>query len=49
MTTLKFSNEITVTLTVTNKSYSHSNNEEKFIIADSVFVYAMNKQISSAD
>jgi len=49
MTTLKCSNEITVTLTVTNKSYGHSNNEEKFIIAHSVFVYAMNKQIPSAD
>ena len=52
ITTVQCSNEITITITLTDKNYKYSNNYEIFIISDHIFVYADNatdKQISSAD
>jgi len=40
MTPLKCSNEITITVAVTNKKYYYSNNEEIFIISKYIYVYA---------
>ena len=49
-TTVECSNEITITITITDKNYNDSNNYEIFIISDYVSVYAdhaIDKQISS--
>jgi len=46
------SNEITITVTVANTNYSHSNNEEIFNISSYISVYAVHavdKQMLSAD
>ena len=50
MTTVECSNEITITITITDKNYHHSNNYNIFIISDYISVYAdhaVDKQISS--
>ena len=48
--TVQCSNEITITITITDKNYDYSNNYEIFIISDYISVYAnhaIDKQISS--
>jgi len=50
ITTVECSNEITITITRTDKNYNYSNNYEIFIISDHISVYAdhaIDKQISS--
>jgi len=50
MTTVECSNEITITITITDKNYHHINNYNIFIISDYISVYAdhaVDKQISS--
>jgi len=52
ITTVECSNEITITigLTITDKNYNYSNNNDVFIISDYISVYAdhaIAKQISS--
>jgi len=50
ITTVECSNEITITITITDKNYNFSNNYEIFIISDYISVYAehaIDKQISS--
>ena len=50
ITTVECSNEITITITITDKNYDYSNNYEIFIISDYISVYAhhaVDKQISS--
>ena len=39
-TTVECSNEITTTITITDKNYNYSNNYEIFIISDYISVYA---------
>jgi len=51
-TTVEWSNEITITRTITDKNYNYSNNYEIFLISDYISVYAdhaIDQQISSAD
>ena len=48
ITTVECSNEITITITITDKNYDYSNNYEIFIIPDYISVYAdhaIDKQI----
>jgi len=50
ITTVECSNEITITITITDKNYDYSNNYEIFVISDYISVYAdhtIDKQISS--
>jgi len=50
ITTVECSNEITISITITDKNYNYSNNYEIFIISDYISVYAdhaADKQISS--
>jgi len=50
ITTVERSNEITITIAITDKNYNYSNNYEIFIISDYISVYvdhAIDKQISS--
>jgi len=50
ITTVECSNEITITITITDKNYDYSNNYEIFIISDYISVcadHALDKQISS--
>jgi len=52
ITTVQCSNEITMTITITVKSFNYSNNYEIFIIYDYISVYtdyAIDKQMSSAN
>ena len=49
ITTVECSNEITITITITDKNYDYSNKYEIFMISDYIFVYddhAIDKQIS---
>ena len=48
--TVECSNEITITITITDKTYNYSNRYEIFIISDYISVYTdhgIDKQISS--
>jgi len=50
ITTVECSNEITTTITISDKNYNYSNNYDIFIISDYISVYAdhaIDKQISS--
>jgi len=50
ITTVECSNEITITIPITDKNYDYSNNYEIFIISDYISVYAdhaIDKQILS--
>jgi len=50
ITTVECSNEITITITITDKNHNYSNNYEIFIISDYISVYAdhaIDEQISS--
>jgi len=49
ITTVECCNEITITITITDKTYNYRNNYDIFIISDYISVYAdhaIDKQIS---
>jgi len=50
ITTIECCNEITISITISDKNYNYSNNYDIFIISDYISVYgdhAIRKQISS--
>ena len=50
ITTVECSNEITITITISDKNYNYSNNYDIFIISNYISVYAdhaIDKQILS--